>query len=277
MGSEAIKPRRRWGRIVALIVAIAALVWIVSRPQPTGPAAGTALEGQVAQPIEREKQSFRIGTFNIHGCTGSDGRRDVDRVAECLGNLDFVALEEVHGPRFWERDNEAAQLGKRLGAAWLFAPATRDLHTTGFGNGLVSSLPIESWQRIPLTADNGRGCRNMVLVDMPWHGRTVHILLTHINRGDEIRRAQLREVIDRFLALPQPAILLGDMNSTADDPEIRRLCASPGAIDALGQKLGDKAPPHIDWIFVRGLKVLDAGLRDDGASDHPLAWSEVAD
>jgi hypothetical protein len=46
-------------------------------------------------------------------------------------------------------------------------------------------------------------------------------------------------------------------------------------IDAIGQKFGSCAPPRIDFVFVRGLRVLDAGLRDDGASDHPLAWAEV--
>ena len=57
--------------------------------------------------------------------------------------------------------------------------------------------------------------------------------------------------------------------------EIRRLLAVPGVIDAVGQKLGSSAPPRIDFIFVRGLRVLDAGLRDRGASDHPLAWAEL--
>ena len=102
------------------------------------------------------------------------------------------------------------------------------------------------------------------------------MLLTHIARSDDhTRQQQLREVIDLYLALPEPAILLGDLNSEAADPEIRRLLAAPGVIDAVGQKLGSGAPPRIDWIFVRGLRVLDAGLRDDGASDHPLAWAEV--
>ena len=108
-------------------------------------------------------------------------------------------------------------------------------------------------------------------------GETIQFLLTHISRSDQrTRQAQLREVIDLFLSLPPPAVLLGDMNSEAGEPEIRRLMAAPGVIDAVGRKLGPAAPPRIDWIFVRGLRVLDAGLRDNGASDHPLAWAEVA-
>ena len=100
--------------------------------------------------------------------------------------------------------------------------------------------------------------------------------MTHIARSDDLtRQRQLRQAVDLYLDLPQPAILLGDLNSEAGEPEIRGLAAVPGVIDAVGQKLGPNAPPRIDFVFVRGLRVLDAGLRDLGASDHPLAWAEV--
>ena len=144
------------------LLALAGLVWWASWPQPTGPAAGVALNGEVVRSNQPSPHSFRVGTFNIDGCKGADGRRDVDRVAGCLADLDFVALNEVHGPRLWERDDQAALLGRRMGRQWLFAPATRDSRHIDFGNGLLTSLPVESWQRIPLSAFNGRGYRNAV-------------------------------------------------------------------------------------------------------------------
>ena len=262
--------------LIIVLVVIAGAGWLASRPQATGPAQGTTINGQVSRQAA-PRDSLRIGTFNIHGCTGPDGRRDVARVAENLRDLDFAALNEVHGPRPWEHDDQAAMLGRELGVQWLFAPATRDWHLIDFGNGLLSALPVESWQRIPLTADNGRGYRNAVLVRLRFHEKTVHVLLMHIARSDDrTRQSQLREVIDLYLSLPPPAVLLGDLNSEADEPEIRRLLTTPDVIDAVGQKLGTAAPPRIDWIFVRGLRVLDAGLRDNGASDHPMAWAELA-
>ncbi|MGO9114585.1 MAG: endonuclease/exonuclease/phosphatase family protein [Thermoguttaceae bacterium] len=268
--------RRRVLSSLVLLLALAGFVWLASRPQPTGPAEGTRLDGQTTGIADPPRDSFRVGTFNIHGCTGADGRRDVDRVANCLKDLDFAALNEVHGPRLWESDNQAALLGRRLGVPWLFAPATRDWHCIDFGNGLLTSLPVESWQRIPLEANNGRGYRNAVLVRLRQRERTISVLMTHIARSDDrIREQQLRQTIDRYLALPAPAIFLGDLNSEATEPEISRLLAAPGVIDAVEQKLGPRAPPRIDFVFVRGLRVLDAGLRDEGASDHPLAWAEV--
>jgi len=269
--------RRRILASLVCLPAIAVIVWLVGRPQPTGPAEGTKLDGPDVRTADLPRDSFRIATFNIHGCTGADGRRDVDRVAACLNDLDFVALNEVHGPRFWETENQAALLGRRRGMSWLFAPATRDWHCIDFGNGMLTSLPVVSWQRIPLAASNGRGYRNAVLVRLRHRKQTINVLLTHIARSDDhTRQQQLRQTIDCYLALPEPAILLGDFNSEVTEPEIGRLLAAPGVIDAVGQKLGSRAPPRIDFIFVRGLRVLDAGLRDNGASDHPLAWAEVA-
>ncbi len=174
--------RRRNIAILAIVALLAAGAWFASRPQQSGPAQGTAIDGHVTRQLP-PRDSFRLGTFNIHGCTGADGRRDIARVAENLRDLDFAALNEVHGPRPWERDDQAALLGRELGVQWLFAPATRDLHLIDFGNGLLTAMSVESWQRIPLAADNGRGFRNAVLVRLRYREEIIHVLLTHIARA----------------------------------------------------------------------------------------------
>lgn len=283
----------RFRRYILAVVALLAggLAWHASLPAPAGPAQGMGLEGQVTRqggddrthlagnPLaEREeyKKSFRIGTFNIHGCKGLDGRRDVDRVAACLRGLDVVALNEVRGPRLWEKTDQAARLAERQGMAWLFAPSQRNWHCVELGNGLVSVLPVASWQRTPLDRRSGRGYRNAVHAEVQHRGRTVHVLLTHIARSDvEERQQQLAAVITMYLALPEPAVLLGDLNSHADDPQLACLLALPGVGDPVGEKLGEKAPRRIDWIITRGLRMLDAGLLENDASDHPLVWAEV--
>jgi endonuclease/exonuclease/phosphatase family metal-dependent hydrolase len=265
--------RRRLALLLA--AAVAGGLWLASRPVPTGPAEGRALAGEVHRP-PAARTTLRIGTFNIHGCRDADGRRDVDRTARCLEDLDFAALEEVHGPPPWQRLDQAGELGVRLGLAWLFAPNTRTWYCLDTGNGLLSALEVRSWQRIPLPHVLDPGYRNAVLVELEHRGRTVHVLLTHVTRHDDrSRHEQLRAVADRFLALDQPAILLGDLNSNADDDEVRRLLAAPGVRDPLGETLGANAPPRIDWILTRGMRCVTAGLRDDGASDHPLVWAEL--
>jgi endonuclease/exonuclease/phosphatase family metal-dependent hydrolase len=291
MGRVGERPRPgtrglRWA--LAAAAALAGAAWLGAQPRPLGPAEGTALEGQdhvasahaFQQKQDRasgpQRKTLRVGTFNIHGCRGADGRRDLDRVARCLADLDFAALNEVHGPHPWQQLDQAAELAARLDMAWLFAPNTRTWCCLESGNGLLSAWPASFWRRIPLAHRRERGYRNAVLVGLEHGARTVSLLLTHITRSDDASRAeQLRAVAEMYLALAEPAVLLGDLNTPADDPEMRRLLAAPGVRDPLGEKLGAAAPPRIDWILARGMRPVDAGLREQGASDHPLVWAEL--
>jgi endonuclease/exonuclease/phosphatase family metal-dependent hydrolase len=277
------KCRRGWAWLAAAAL-LGGLTWHASRPIALGPADGVALEGGcgegVSLPALGSRKTFRVGTFNIHGCKGEDDRRDVDRVAECLKGLDFVALQEVHGPRPWQRLDQAGELGQRLGMAWLFAPNTRVWHCLDSGNGLLSRVPVEFWQRIPLANYGGRGFRNAVLVGLTHRNRSIRVLLTHVSHGnagknEKERNEQLRTVISLYLALSEPAILLGDLNSDARDPQIRRLLATPGVTDAVGKVLGPRDTRRFDWIITRGLRCVDAGVCDSIASDHKAVWAEL--
>lgn len=274
----------RWLRAAVVLLLLGAGIYHASRHAPTGPAEGVKLNATAGVfdrgtgPSSGGRTTLRIGTFNIHGGKGRDGRRDLKRVADCIAadRLDFVALNEVRGPRAWQTDDQAAWLGRRLGMAWLFAPAVRVWYHQEAGNGLLSTLPARFWQRIPLSRRHDRSHRNAVLVGLRHQGRTVHVLLTHVNRRHPAeRRAQLRAVIALFLALAEPAVLAGDLNSDADDPQIRRLLEMPGVDDPVGEILGPAAPRRIDWILTRGFRCIGAGIRDKGASDHPMIWAEI--
>ena len=271
------KKNRRWAKTILLALLVGGLIYHASLHAPTGPAEGVAIEDQIDRPPSKPG-TIRIGTFNIRAGKGRDGRRDLQRVADCIAaaNLDFVALGEVRGHRLSPNQDQAAQLGCRLEMGWLFAPAGRVWYYRESGNGLLSSLPVSFWQRIPLCGQHDHSQRNVVLVTLPHRGRTIHVLLTHITRGDDRdRQSQLRAVIAMFLALAEPSILVGDLNSDADDPQIRHLLETPGVGDPVGETLGPETPRRIDWIFARGFRCLDAGIRDDGASDHPLIWAEL--
>lgn len=82
-------------------------------------------------------------------------------------------------------------------------------------------------------------------------------------------------MIALFLSLREPALLLGDLNSNADDPQIRRLLATPGVTDAVGTILGRKDPKPNDWIISRGLRCLAAEIHDSNASDHAALRVEL--
>jgi endonuclease/exonuclease/phosphatase family metal-dependent hydrolase len=262
---------RRWP-IVCVALAVGSIVGIGADRRPLGPAAGTSLHGSAATPAPRG--TFRIGTFNIHGGRDAAGRFDLDRTASCLHGLHVVGLNEVYGRFPWQAADQAELLGRKTGLAWLFAPNTSRWYRDDFGNGLLSSLPVRSWRREPLHCTQGKGFRNLIVAELEHEGATIHLIVTHLDRVRD-RKAQLEVVIQKFLALPPPAILMGDLNTTADDPQLARLLATPGVVDCVADGLAGKAPKRIDWIIARGLRAVSAGIEDEGASDHPLVWAEV--
>lgn len=271
------EPRRPTGRRWRLLlVAIAALIiYDGQKRAPTGPAYGSALVGTPTIAVDDDRP-LRIGTYNIHHGKGDDRVRDLQRTAACLEGLHFVGLNEVRGPIWPGEVNQAETLGRTLGLAWLFAPTERRWWYQDFGNGVLTGLQVDHWQRIPLVMEHGKSYRNAVLLRARWRERTVQIVVTHLDRrSDEDRAAQLRAVSELFLALAEPAIMMGDLNSGPDDPGIVRLRNTPGVADPVAIAMGDEAPPRIDWIFTRGFEVRDAGIVKTIASDHPYVWAEL--
>jgi endonuclease/exonuclease/phosphatase family metal-dependent hydrolase len=265
-------PRRRhpirWILFLALLIA-AAGCWF-GRATSTGPAEGSSLIGTTDNKPARN--SFRIGTFNIDGGHGTDGQLDLDRTARCLQRLDFIGLNEVHGDMF-DTANQAQTLSEKLELPYLFLPAEQRFGHPTFGNAIFSDLSITHWQRIVLPSARFHALRNYTITDADWHGTTIHFLTTHVDfksGGDE----QLQIVIKIFLNLPEPAVFMGDLNHTNKDPQIKQLLSTPSVEEAINSFLGP-SDPRVDWIFLRGLKTIDAGIVDFGASDHPAYWAQV--
>ena len=68
---------------------------------------------------------------------------------------------------------------------------------------------------------------------------------------------------------------MGDFNTPPGDPQLVELSRTPGVSDALESITGKWAGHHGDWIFVKGFRVLNAGVNDSGASDHPFYHCEL--
>ncbi len=262
--------RRSWRRsALALTVLVVATVHGNNR-QPAGPASGFGLRGEPTADLPASH--LRVASFNIHG--GRDGRdhRDLSRTAVSLAGVHLAGLNEVRGG--W-RGDQARFLGERLGLAWLYAPSERRWWRDHWGNALLSAAPVGAWRRTPLSGTRGKGFRNYLVAEVLHFDATVHVLLTHVDTAHD-REAQLQTVIDAFMKLPEPSLLLGDLNSDAGDPLVQRLLATPGAVDCLADAAQDYSRRRIDWIVARGLRPLAAGIRDDKASDHPCVWADLA-
>lgn len=281
---------------------------VAERKLPTGAANGSELPGRALSPAKSRQTSrrIRVATFNIHGGCGLDGRIDLTRTAATLDrDLDFVGMNEVHGGNWTDPRCQAEQLGSQLNMNWLFAPTEATGFGSHFGQGVLSRLPVTYWRRVPFGRVSGNGYRNYVecQVSLGAHNSATHltILVTHLDRRSD-RQDQLRVVIQRFLEVPTPAILMGDLNSKRTEPQLIELTKKPGVVDCFGQfatgELSWTRPStrplkplipqaavsfvavqgivrrRIDWIFSRGLNCVTSNLESTDASDHPWGWAE---
>jgi endonuclease/exonuclease/phosphatase family metal-dependent hydrolase len=270
-----LRPNRWWAAAWVVGGVVGAAAWWGSDRTPAVGNDVLTVRGN-AEHDELPGPRLRVGGFNIHGGKGHDRERDLGRTAETIrrADLDIVGLNEVHAFAWGSVESQAEDLGGRLGMASLFAPAERRYWHDDFGNALLSSVKPTSVQRIPLPGTQGYKYRNAVLSHHRVGGRTLHFVTTHIDRVKD-RERQLRDVIALFLSLDEPCVLVGDFNTTADDPQLRALLDRPGVHDAVAEGLTRDVPGRIDWVITRGLKTVAAGCEEDGSSDHPIVWAEV--
>ena len=215
-------------------------------------------------------QSIRVATFNIHGGRDGSGKKDLALTARTITGFNFIGMQEVTNPYF--EDDQAQQLGKLTDMKSEFFPSERQYWRDAFGNAMLTSLPVYSWERFPLLALDEDSRRNAAIVKLG--DKQVTVIVTHIARHED-QYQQLKQVSDMFLAQTGPTILMGDFNATSQHPVLRQLLGTRGVVSALDLKHPELSGKHIDWIFVRNMNVIDAGTRDMGASDHPLVWAEL--
>ncbi len=227
-----------------------------------------------SQPVTAAR--LRVATYNIRRGKGTDGIRDLGRTADVLRKADLIGLNEVGGPALPGLSSQAEQLGEHLAMGWLYAPNQRRWHVYHFGNGLLSRLSVEGWTSEPLVYDDDRSDshRNLLTARVVAGPQPVIVMVTHLDRG-AIRPTQLKSVLNAFRE-HEPAILMGDFNTTAADPILRGFFADSNNVDAIAVALGETgAGSRIDWIITRGLDVLSGGMEPVGVSDHPCYWVEV--
>ena len=258
----------RWTGIFLLTTVF--IVWDGYRRVPTPPAEGPSLNG-TATPFT--KPTFRVGTFNIQGGVGMDDKLDLHRTADCMRGCDLIGLQEVHGRTWTDSRDEAQILGEDMGLPWLYAPAETRWWHNSFGNSVVSDLPIQSWQRFPISGPASTNNRALLILHFRLGDHVLHVLNVHLPTTND-RPAQCAMVAALFYSFEKPAILLGDLNTRPGDPWIESIRNHADVVDAVGEFAEKDQPHHIDWIFARGLQCVGGGTIDHQASDHPFYWAD---
>jgi endonuclease/exonuclease/phosphatase family metal-dependent hydrolase len=161
---------------------------------------------------------LRIVSYNIHKCRGLDQRVRPARIAQVLRGLDadVIALQEVvcgSGP---DEAEQARYLAAHIGGYHFVFGENRKLGAAGYGNAILSRLPILSAENYDLTAGlrEKRGCLRAD-IQLP-SGLVFHLFNAHLGTGYIERRRQAHKLVHES-ALRNPKfegrrVVLGDFN-----------------------------------------------------------------
>jgi endonuclease/exonuclease/phosphatase family metal-dependent hydrolase len=190
---------------------------------------------------------MRFATFNIlHGRSMDDEHVDLDRFAAAIRSLDadVLALQEVDRdqPRSQRADLTAvaaeamgaqasrfvAALAGTPGATWIAATGAEQPGSAEYGIALLSRLPAHSWQvtrmppipfPVPMYLPGARKfaiVREEPRVAVSARISTDHgeltVVNTHLSFVPGWNRIHLRRLVRDVTSLPDPLVLMGDLN-----------------------------------------------------------------
>lgn len=213
---------------------------------------------------------LRVATYNIHHGEGTDGRVDLDRVADVLRGNDIVALNEVdrHNIRTGFAD-QPSRIASRLGLKYrVFGETRRWLLFMQYGNAILSRFPIVSSKNHDLPRlETLSERRRMLQADILVRGQVVHVFSTHLSLKPAERAKQVERIVEILRRTPGRKILLGDFNALPGSAEIRNAAgALPDVWAAKGSGAGftfsSLAPKRrIDYVFASAIGLAPVAAR----------------
>jgi endonuclease/exonuclease/phosphatase family metal-dependent hydrolase len=201
----------------------------------------------------------------------ADGRDNYERVVSLIRSQspDVVSLVEVD--ERWEASRLKA-MADELDLAWMFVPALEYQGSGGFGNALLSRLPIRAvsqWGLLsPRIYDGTEPSEQRVvaLAQVLVEGQRVWIGSTHLPRSNQESRREASDCLLRALPnLESPWVLAGDFNQPKDSWLPPDVIAAPDP-----PRPTYKVPnlsESIDYFLAKKL-ALEACVLDSNASDH---------
>jgi endonuclease/exonuclease/phosphatase family metal-dependent hydrolase len=216
--------------------------------------------------------------------------------ADPMFEADILLLQEVlHAGH---QTSLPGQLASRLRLHTVFAAG--DELEDGALRGLailsrfkLSNPHVERLKRFDLRFKSRCRVALGVTVDSPWGPiRVVNVHLdSRINANERLE--QLAPVVSRLSSFPGPQLIAGDFNTanvmwwrrwlplpffSLQSQAVRRLVDSHGfttPFTSTGRTFS-YLPLKLDWIFVKGLRWLEAGIEPVGFSDHRGLWVKLA-
>jgi len=147
---------------------------------------------------------LRIASYNVHGCVGTDGRKDAARIAEVIRELDCdtVGLQEVD----YRLDYIAGRVGMHC-----IPGITLVRHDGPFGNALLTTRKILDVRQLALGYGR-REPRSALDVDLDVCGQKLRVIVTHLGLFAAERRWQVRKLLEMVRDTQERLVVLGDIN-----------------------------------------------------------------
>ena len=224
-----------------------------------------------------------VASYNVHGCVGSDGLRDVARVARVIESLDadVIALQEVDlFPINGGQTHEVELLSHLVGLEGIAGP-TREGKNGHYGNVLLTRLPIVAVRKLDCHGSIARAACGAD-VDLEAAGATVRVIATHLGLSPSERREQVRRILEVVSKDERLTILLGDINEwLVYGRPLRWLHARFGYCKAVRTFPARFPVFALDRIWVHPVSALDRFEARDTresrtASDHLPVRAEVS-
>ena len=238
------------------------------------------------QPEAAEPQLIRVLCYNIHYGQGTDGKYDIERLANAItkSKPDLVALQEVDvGVKRSGRVHEAQRLEELTGLEVRMGP-TQHYQGGLFGNAVLSRYPISDVVIQPLPYTESTPARTTyprgaiaVTVQLT-ESIPLRFISTHFQHNvAEDRLAEAKEINRLFGKQTDrvATILAGDMNATPGSEPITELERHwTNAIDRESTPTAPATKPtsRIDYVFYQPTKrfrlVGSEVIPESVASDH---------
>jgi endonuclease/exonuclease/phosphatase family metal-dependent hydrolase len=177
-------------------------------------------------PRQGTADELRILHWNIHSWRDDAGTSNLESVVNLVRATDPHVVSLVEVDESWGRPSELGEVANRCGYASIFVPTFefgKDSPTGGFGNALLSKLPILAVQQRQLVwpprlydGSEPSEQRSVVFVKLQNAAGPVWIGSTHLPRSETDTRV---DAAQRLAAITQDLtghwLLLGDFNVPA--------------------------------------------------------------
>jgi endonuclease/exonuclease/phosphatase family metal-dependent hydrolase len=157
---------------------------------------------------------LRVATYNIHGCVGTDGQHDPDRVASVIGEIDadIVALQEFTYPAEVAIETRMPVTLTMSHPHECVLGPTRQAVGKCFGNAVLTRHRVVDVHRFDLSV-TGREARGAIAATIDVRGTIVHVLAAHLGLRVGERRFQVRQILDYLDSVGHNlVVVLGDFN-----------------------------------------------------------------